>query len=189
MSAAEAYLDTIKAALDCKDPAKLAEKAQKLQSDLKDAELQVSTARLETTEAKGISSSHFARAERLEKELKESQETALALQQEVRDLDDLQSLTADNLGAAQTEAGEAQEALRKSQAALKLANASIESLRQGNEQLGREVDTLTDEVGRLTPRLSPWARIAFAGLGIFLIAYWSHRMGFDAAMALRGGAR
>lgn len=68
-SAAEAYLDTVKAALDCKDPGQLAERAQKLQGDLKDAELQISTARLETTEAKGILSSHFARAERLETEL------------------------------------------------------------------------------------------------------------------------
>ncbi len=188
-SAAEAYLDTVKAALDCKDPAKLAEKAQKLQSDLD----------VLKAERTGYETGRRDIQTRLEKallDLKESQQTSLSLQQ------DLSKAIADkNMMGGQYEAEfaratghmhgrtKAEQERDKARAALKLANASIESLKQGSEQLGREVDALTDEVGRLTPLLPTWARIAFAGLGIFLIAYWSHRAGFDAAMALRGGAR
>lgn len=90
---AEAYLKTVRAALDCNDDAQLAEraqklqdalaKAQKLQDDLSttrtrltaserevfDLKLQIDSARLATTEANGISNSHSARADRLEGEM------------------------------------------------------------------------------------------------------------------------
>lgn len=251
LAASDAYLKTVAEALDCKDPAKLAEKAQKLQGEL-------GAMKVERKEYEAGRREIQVMLEKALLDLKESQGTALSLQQDLTTQEGLTSSALENLrlaeqgrdaalldsqklkrieeasgpfieatrkkfgalpencsiyqaagkwqhafesefnrcereiqegNALRSQLTKAEQELRESQAALKLANASIESLQRGNEQLGREVDTLTDEVGRLTPRLSPWARIAFAGLGLFIVAYWSHRMGFDAAMALRGGAR
>lgn len=172
---AEAYLKTVRAALDCNDDSQLAERAQKLQSDLD----------VLKAERTGYETGRRDIQTRLEKallDLKESQQTSLSLQQ------DLEStvLERDGLHDSLTET---RKQLTNTQATLRLSDASIESLKQGSEELGREVDALTDEVGRLTPLLPFWARIAFAGLAIFFLAYFSHRVGFDAAMVLRGGAR
>lgn len=53
-TAAEAFLDTVKAALDCKDPAKLAEKAQKLQGDLGEEKRLHNLSKMSDANARGI---------------------------------------------------------------------------------------------------------------------------------------
>ena len=207
-SAAEAYLKTVQEALDCKDPAKLAERAQKLQSDLGEEKRLHNLSKMSDANARGILTQIHTELGgdpdrpaldkvqglvwQLENSRAEAESRRVANQSLERDLS--KAIADKNMMGGQYEAEfaratghmhgrtKAEQERDEAQAALKLANASIESLQRGNEQLGRKVDALT-------PRLSPWARIAFAVLGIFLIAYWSHRAGFDAAMTLRGGAR
>ena len=77
---AEAFLKTVAEALDCKDPAKLAEKAQKLQGDL--GELKAAREGYETGR-RDIQ----ARLETALDDLRESKETAFSLQQQITTLE------------------------------------------------------------------------------------------------------
>jgi hypothetical protein len=67
--------------------------------------------------------------------------------------------------------------------------AELDELSENHEAVLKRLCEQRTEIDILTPLLPLWARFAFAGIGLFLIAYWSHRMGFDAAMTLQGGAR
>lgn len=89
-TSAEAFLATVKEALDCKDPAKLAEKAQKLQGDLANTRTRLTASEREVsdlkTERKGYETGRRDIQVRLEAallDLKESQEAGLALQQDL----------------------------------------------------------------------------------------------------------
>ena len=66
---------------------------------------------------------------------------------------------------------------------LEATAAHLDELSLENTRL--EAQVMPEE----SPLLPFWARIAFAGIGLFILAYCSHRMGFDAAMTLHGGAR
>lgn len=87
---AEAFLDTVKAALDCKDPAKLAERAQKLQGDLDTARTRLTASEREVSDLKAERAGYEtgrrdvqARLEKALLEIKESQAAGLSLQQDL----------------------------------------------------------------------------------------------------------
>ncbi len=91
------------------------------------------------------------------------------------------------------------QALAKERDALQARVSQLENDLKGSEYLSGWVDELKVQVEELSlentrlealvmpeeaPLLPLWARIAFAGIGLFLIAYWSHRAGFNAALEI-----
>jgi hypothetical protein len=134
---------------------------------------------------------------RLAESLRDSQEAALALQQDLAASRESLRLAEQGRGKAQvdkhvaieqyeaefTRATTHMQARAKAEQERDALQARVEELSLENTRL--EALIMPDEA----PLLPAWARFAFAGIGLFLIAYWSHRMGFDAAMTLQGGAR
>jgi chromosome segregation ATPase len=224
---AEAYLKTVRAALDCNDDAQLAERAQrlqdvaaktqKLQDDLSTTRTRLTASEREVSDLKATRTRNemdlhetSLRLEEALADLKESQTAALSLQQDLAASVESRRLAeqgrdkaiADkNMMGGQYEAEFAratghmqarvklEEELEGALAHLKLANDSIESLQRSNDELGKEVDALTEEVGRLTPLLPLWARALFTVVGLAIVVAISHKAGFDAATAFRGGIR
>ncbi len=127
---AEAFLDTVKAALDCKDPAKLAEKAQKLQGDL--GELKAAREGYETGRRE-----IQARLEQLDSQLTAIW-MALPLSWRPADrgkLSESTRLFANGWEDLVTRQRETEEQLTEVQATLRLANDSIQSKQSTIQQL------------------------------------------------------
>jgi hypothetical protein len=67
--------------------------------------------------------------------------------------------------------------------------AELDELSENHEAVLKRLCEQRTEIDILTPLLPLWARIAFAGVVFFLVAYLAHQAGFNAAMTLQGGAR
>lgn len=195
---AEAFLKTALEALDCKDPAKLAERAQKLQGDLDTARTRLTASEREVsdlkTERKGYETGRRDVQTRLEQLDAQLTATWMALPLSWRPADraklaESTGLFANGWEDLVTRQRETEGQLGNARNELRLANASVASLERTKEQLGNEVDALTEEVGQLTPRLPLWSRILFVIVGLAIVVAVSHRAGFDAAIAFRGGAK
>lgn len=94
LAASDAYLKTVAEALDCKDPAKLAEKAQKLQGEL-------GAMKVERKEYEAGRREIQAMLEKALLDLKESQQSALSLQQDLTTQEGLTSSALENLRLAE----------------------------------------------------------------------------------------
>lgn len=144
---------------------------------------------------------------RLAESLRDSQEAALALQQDLSTQEGLTASALDNLRLAERDGIAAIESRDKFCGDLVAANNQVRSLdsqiakaEQHRESLYAQLQETSDKLQQATydigclkaeteSRLPLWTRLVFAGIGLFIVAYWSHRMGFDAAMTLQGGAR